>query len=333
MKKIFTLCLLCALALAAASCDDKDDKGADAPKMTVNGQTETINSAIYMDIPADEFGENGIMLYLLKDVTTALPENDTDFGIAFIITESFYGKTIDLTKPLGKNSQLTLIGADASGTFEVVYTDGKITDDIGKKIVVTAGTLTLTRSGDNFTVKVSMTLADGNSLSADWAGTATKVEGDKGEEGGTPGTMIVNGQTETIKSAFYSINSAQADYEADFELYLLKDAYSTAPEEAPDFYVGVTVSESLLGKTLDLTQPLDLSTAPLPYFDINVFGNGKSIHIVYSDIIKVTGNATVTSGSMRATRNGDQFTLEIDLILSDGRSVQGEWSGTGIWAD
>lgn len=175
MKKIFTLCLFSALALAAVSCDDKDDKGADAPKMTVNGQTETIGSAIYLDFPSDEVGKNRIMLYLLKDVKTSLPENETDFGIALMVTESFYGKTIDLTKPLGRESQLILVGANGSGVFEAVYADGKITDSIGKKIVVTAGTLTLTRSGDNFTVKVSVTLADGNSLSADWKGKALKV--------------------------------------------------------------------------------------------------------------------------------------------------------------
>lgn len=175
MHKIFRFCLAGALALAAASCNDKDDKGADASKMTVNGQTETIGSAIYLDFPSDEVGKNRIMLYLLKDVKTSLPENETDFGIALMVTESFYGKTLDLPKPLGKDSQLTLVGANGSGIFEVVYADGKITDSIGKKIVVTAGTLTLTRSGDDFSVKVSVTLADGNSLSADWKGKAMKI--------------------------------------------------------------------------------------------------------------------------------------------------------------
>lgn len=32
MKKIFMLCLAGALALAAASCDDKDDKGGGIPE-------------------------------------------------------------------------------------------------------------------------------------------------------------------------------------------------------------------------------------------------------------------------------------------------------------
>ena len=76
--------------------------------MTVNGQTEEIKSAIYAEAPAGEFGENGVGLYLFKDVLTGMPEEEPDFGIMIVITESLYGKTIDLTKPVARSSYLLI---------------------------------------------------------------------------------------------------------------------------------------------------------------------------------------------------------------------------------
>ncbi|MFQ8714152.1 MAG: hypothetical protein ACLR93_11010 [Alistipes onderdonkii] len=78
--------------------------------MTVNGQTEEIKSAIYAEAPAGEFGENGVGLYLFKDVLTGMPEEEPDFGIMIVITESLYGKTIDLTKPVARSSYLLIAG-------------------------------------------------------------------------------------------------------------------------------------------------------------------------------------------------------------------------------
>ena len=63
--------------------------------------------------------------------------------------------------------------------MSIEYDDGTIdTTDGGSSQgpSVTGGTLLLTRSGDNFTVELSVTLSDGSSVSADWKGTATKID-------------------------------------------------------------------------------------------------------------------------------------------------------------
>lgn len=132
--------------------------------MTVNGQTEEIKSAIYAEAPAGEFGENGVGLYLFKDVLTGMPEEEPDFGIMIVITESLYGKTIDLTKPVARSSYLLIAGMNKNLDVSIEYDDGTIdTTDGGSSQgpSVTGGTLLLTRSGDNFTVELSVTLSDG----------------------------------------------------------------------------------------------------------------------------------------------------------------------------
>ena len=147
--------------------------------MTVNGQTEEIKSAIYAEAPAGEFGENGVGLYLFKDVLTGMPEEEPDFGIMIVITESLYGKTIDLTKPVARSSYLLIAGMNKNLDVSIEYDDGTIdTTDGGSSQgpSVTGGTLLLTRSGDNFTVELSVTLSDGSSVSADWKGPATKID-------------------------------------------------------------------------------------------------------------------------------------------------------------
>ncbi len=171
MKKIFMLCLAGALALASTACDDKDDKGGgNSGKITVNGQTETVNSAFYASY------EGQIVLYLLKDVLTEIPEEDPGFAIGLVFSESLPGKAIDLTKPLDPDLGLAILGINKKTNIRIYYYDGTITDEKDNALTVSAGTLTLTRSGDNFTVKLSVTLPGGRSLAADWTGKATKTE-------------------------------------------------------------------------------------------------------------------------------------------------------------
>ena len=138
--------------------------------MTVNGQTETVNSAFYVS------GDGYIALYLLKDVLTEIPDENPGFAIGLMFPESLLGKTIDLTKPLDPDLGLTILGINKKTEIGIYYENGTITDDEGDTLTVSAGTLALTRSGDNFTVKLSVTLPGGSSLAADWTGKATKTE-------------------------------------------------------------------------------------------------------------------------------------------------------------
>lgn len=187
MKKFLSLLLAGALALAVTSCDDdkKDDDGGFSGKMAVNGQIETINSAFYLDTAANDRNEAHFQLMLLKDFLTDIPENTPDFVITIALSESLWGKTIDLTQPVAKSGELErgihiLARKTSDPYFWISHTgDGKI--EVVNSVsgpsdaVVTAGTLTATRNGDDFTIKLSVTLSDGKSIAADWKGMATKV--------------------------------------------------------------------------------------------------------------------------------------------------------------
>lgn len=187
MKKILLLCLAGALALAASSCDDEKDNGNGfSGKMTVNGQTETIRSAMYLESVANDFREADFRLMLFKDFLTELPEDAPDIFVSVALSESLFDRTIDLTQPVAQSGELERgIHMQARKTpdpyFWISHTgDGKI--EVVNSVsgpsdaVVTAGTLTATRNGDNFTIKLSVTLSDGKSIAADWKGAATRLE-------------------------------------------------------------------------------------------------------------------------------------------------------------
>lgn len=187
MKKNLLFCLAGALALIASSCDDEKDNGSGfSGKMTVNGQTETINSAFYHYTAANDRNEADFLLILFKDFLTELPEDAPDIFVSVALSESLFNRTIDLTQPVAQSGELQRgIHIQARKTpdpyFWISHTgDGKI--EVVNSVsgpsdaVVTAGTLTATRNGDNFTIKLSVTLSDGKSIAADWKGTATRLE-------------------------------------------------------------------------------------------------------------------------------------------------------------
>lgn len=189
MKNIFKLCLAGALALASTACNDKDDKddkegGGNPGEMTVNGQTETIKSAFYLEVIANQTDEARFAFILFNEAYTTYPENQPAFFVEIMVSESLCGKTIDLTKPLDQSKKpgpYLYFGAASDGKdfFKIGYHDNKINVLDGNTVIddatVTSGTLTATKNGDTFTVKLSIKLSNGNSIIADWEGTATKL--------------------------------------------------------------------------------------------------------------------------------------------------------------
>lgn len=87
----------------------------------------------------------------------------------------------------------------------------------------------------------------------------------KDEKTVTVQTICVNGLIYEVKTAIYAEEPADAEDEAAFELGLFPTEFTTPPEEEPDFYIGIDMSESLWGKTIDLSEPLDRNTHPWPY--------------------------------------------------------------------
>lgn len=142
-------------------------------------------------------------------------------------------------------------------------------------------------------------------------------------------TITVNGQMYEVKSALYGENPSEYGDEASFNLILLKDTFSQIPKDEPSFYVGIELSESLYGKTLDLTKPIEKNSNLQPYLYITVVGNEKDFSIEYYDnTIRVTNDATVTAGTLTATRNGNKFTVKLSVKLSNGNSTTADWEGT-----
>lgn len=176
MKKIYTLCLAGALALAVTSC--KEEQQTIVMKtIAVNGVASEVQSALYTETPADSQDEAAIILALFPTLMTELPDDEPDFYIGFEISESLVGKTLDLTKPLDQSKTpapyLYISAMNGDNDLEIEYFDGGI--EATMDITVTSGSLTVTRNGDDFAVKFFVKLSDGSSASTNWDGTAIKI--------------------------------------------------------------------------------------------------------------------------------------------------------------
>ncbi len=147
-------------------------------------------------------------------------------------------------------------------------------------------------------------------------------------------TITVNGQIYEVKSAFYVEEKADEGAEAGTSLALLPTVLQTLPEDEPDFYVGIGLSESLWDKTIDLTKPIVKSGTLEPYLEIIAAANGTTIEIDNSEgsidisVKEADTPLTVTSGTLKATKNGNNFTIKLSVKLSDGNSISADWSGT-----
>ena len=168
-----------ALALATTSC--KDEKVTTMQTITVNGQICEVKSAFYVEEKADEQWETSYDLILFREYFSTLPFTMSDYGVDIEVSESLIGKTIDLTEPVTQTGPLRpylSVGAIGETEFDIVHSFERITvsngDDISSA-TVSYGMLTVTRDGDNFSVKLSVKLSDGKSIFADWTGKATKV--------------------------------------------------------------------------------------------------------------------------------------------------------------
>ena len=212
MKKFFTYLLAIAAVTTVISCS-KDD-GPEEPekpdtelsgKMNINGQTLEIKSAVYVDV-VKEYYEDQISLTLYSE--TQFPTfkygesilSATGAWIGINVSKSFFGKTVDLTQPFPFSGQrpipeIHILARESGkgkmvgvkyipdGSIHVASEDVQISDEFGEVVhfnpsptaPVTAGSsLTLTRNGDKFTIKLSLTLNDGRSVSIDFEGKPTK---------------------------------------------------------------------------------------------------------------------------------------------------------------
>ena len=78
----------------------------------------------------------------------------------------------------------------------------------------------------------------------------------KDEKVTTMQTITVNGRICEVKSAFYVEEKADEQWETSYDLILFREYFSTLPFTMSDYGVDIEVSESLIGKTIDLTEPV-----------------------------------------------------------------------------
>lgn len=103
----------------------------------------------------------------------------------------------------------------------------------------------------------------------------------KDEKVTTMQTITVNGQICEVKSAFYVEEKADEQWETSYDLILFREYFSTLPFTMSDYGVDIEVSESLIGKTIDLTEPVT-QTGPLrPYLSVGAIGETE-FDIVHS---------------------------------------------------
>ena len=112
----------------------------------------------------------------------------------------------------------------------------------------------------------------------------------KDEKVTTMQTITVNGQICEVKSAFYVEEKADEQWETSYDLILFREYFSTLPFTMSDYGVDIEVSESLIGKTIDLTEPVT-QTGPLrPYLSVGAIGETEF------DIVHSFERITVSNG-------------------------------------
>lgn len=156
---------------------------------------------------------------------------------------------------------------------------------------------------------------------------------DKKEGNGSPdGTITVDGTAEKVGSAFYGYENPDEFDEGCWTILLCRQIYSGIPTAEPECYIGIEISDSCIGKTTDLTKRLAQSGTKTPYIGIAIPGrfleiDDDSAEVYLNDDDDLSG-ITVTSGSLLVTRDGDKFTVRLDVKFSDGVSAAANWGGT-----
>lgn len=175
-------------------------------------------------------------------------------------------------------------------------------------------------------MKKILTICLAGALALAAAGCSDKKEDDKT----TPGTITVSGITEEVGSAFYAYEPADRLREGTWTVVLCREKYASAPTSEPDFYIGVRVSDSCMGKEIPLTETLAAGGSLTPSIDVVVRNRQVAIDDVSIDIIQGDGNSarvTVTAGKLKLTRDGSKFTVNLFVEFSDGVSASTNWSG------
>lgn len=164
--------MISALALGFTACsdDDDDNNGGQRGTITIGNKTEEVESAFSAAIPSQEGQEGGSYILFFEEDFKEFPKDEPNFFVGVLISDSSFGKQIDLTKALSKSGALTpyLIVGDPTHSIEIdeagVFVDPE-------NVTVASGSMKATRNGSKFSVKFTVTFSDGHTIAGDWSGT------------------------------------------------------------------------------------------------------------------------------------------------------------------
>lgn len=151
--------------------------------------------------------------------------------------------------------------------------------------------------------------------------------------------MEINGQSGSVSMALYYDFQGNTIYEPHFSLTLYKKSENPGEEFDPNVYVMIDISESLIGKNIDLARSLGDYDELVPTLSLLISSKrGQKISIDYFpdsyDLFLSGGsyeNVTISKGWLHVSRlDENQFVVEFSLMLSDGQSAKIAWEGSAI---
>lgn len=158
--------------------------------------------------------------------------------------------------------------------------------------------------------------------------------GGEGQEDPSFGKMTINGTTFPLRCAFYG-GYQELPYETVTSIGMFPENFIEMPEEEPEIAFFAEVSESYLGREIDLTKPLEKTGTLFPIVALGVFndrtGVDVEIEITHLDVAVWPSDdqrvLNITKGTLYVSRNGDQTIVRLFLQLSDGTEVAASWDG------
>ncbi|OUN58586.1 hypothetical protein B5G16_08175 [Alistipes sp. An66] len=120
---------------------------------------------------------------------------------------------------------------------------------------------------------------------------------------------------------------------------MYKESENSSEEFDPNVYVMIDISESLIGKNIDLARSLGDYDELVPTLSLLISSKrGQKISIYYfpdSVDLYLSGdspeNVTISKGQLYVSRlEENKFVVEFSLMLSDGQSSKIAWQGSAI---
>lgn len=222
--------------------------------------------------------------------------------------------------------------------FEIWFGDEEVHDTVE----ITSGKMKIAYGEDTISILAEIAFSDGNRLSAVWDGPFVGKSPSSGTQTGTVyGTLHIDDLSSKLRSGmFAAYDNPHLGQSA--LLVLSPENELTLTDMEPDFDPStvflINLPQHLLGKEINLTQPLQEGTSDetddpvaLLFFSINRYGweiqPGVEGWIATEDNGEADKTYPVSKGTFQVTRTTEGNTLRFDATLSNGARITAEWDG------